>query len=63
LFVIDLRYLGTIWQIMLFLGFGGFFLVVSYGFQRYVLDRGEPSGDQGEETVVETASQHAPEKG
>jgi hypothetical protein len=48
LFVIDLRYLGTIWQIMLFLGFGGFFLLVSYGFQKYVLGKGESPGRGGE---------------
>ena len=33
LFLIDLRYLDAIWRILLFLGFGGLFLVLSYLFQ------------------------------
>ncbi len=36
LFLIDLRYLEAIWRILLFLGFGGLFLVVSYYFQNVV---------------------------
>ncbi|MDQ3704931.1 MAG: DUF2339 domain-containing protein [Chloroflexota bacterium] len=63
LFVIDLQYLGTIWQIMLFLGFGGFFLVVSYGFQKYVLGKGEAPGQRQGPAVGETTPRQAPEKG
>lgn len=63
LFVIDLRYLGTVWQIMLFLGFGGFFLIVSYGFQKYILGRGESGERQGTRVLRDTAGQQAPEKG
>ena len=33
LFLIDLQYVDAIWRILLFLGFGGFFLVFSYFFQ------------------------------
>ncbi len=33
LFLIDLHYLDAIWRILLFLGFGGFFLLFSYFFQ------------------------------
>jgi hypothetical protein len=33
LFLIDLHYLDAIWRILLFLGFGGLFLLVSYYFQ------------------------------
>jgi hypothetical protein len=36
LFLVDLRYVDTIWRILLFLGFGGFFLLVSYFFQNVV---------------------------
>ena len=33
LFLIDLQYVDAVWRILLFLGFGGFFLVFSYLFQ------------------------------
>lgn len=33
LFLIDLQYVDAIWRILLFLGFGGFFLLFSYFFQ------------------------------
>jgi hypothetical protein len=36
LFLIDLRYVDAIWRILLFLGFGGLFLLVSYFFQNVV---------------------------
>jgi hypothetical protein len=43
LFLIDLRYVDAIWRILLFLGFGGLFLLVSYFFQN-VVRRAEGSG-------------------
>lgn len=49
MFLIDLRWLNTVWQILLFLGFGGFFLVVSYCFQRFVMER--PDSHSSRETV------------
>jgi hypothetical protein len=36
LFLIDLQYVDAIWRILLFLGFGGFFLAFSYFFQEAV---------------------------
>jgi hypothetical protein len=63
LFVIDLRYLGTVWQILLFLGFGGFFLVVSYGFQKYVLGKGDSHERHRRQDGGETTSQRAGEQG
>jgi uncharacterized membrane protein len=33
LFVVDLAELETVWRILLFMGFGGIFLVLSYNFQ------------------------------
>lgn len=36
LFLIDLQYLEAIWRILLFLGFGALFLVISYFFQNVV---------------------------
>lgn len=49
MFLVDLRWLDTVWQILLFLGFGGFFLVVSYCFQRFVIER--PDSHANRETV------------
>jgi hypothetical protein len=63
LFVVDLRYLGTGWQIVLFLGFGGFFLIMSYGFQKYVLGRGEAADRQGGLSMGENQAQGARENG
>jgi len=45
LFLIDLQYVDTIWRILLFLGFGGFFLIFSYYFQGRL--RPERAPDQG----------------
>lgn len=33
LFLVDLQYLEAVWRILLFLGFGGLFLLLSYFFQ------------------------------
>ncbi|HYP20962.1 MAG TPA: DUF2339 domain-containing protein, partial [Chloroflexia bacterium] len=63
LFVVDLQYLGTGWQIALFLGFGAFFLAVSYGFQRYVLGRGGPVEREGSPTRGDVGGQQATENG
>jgi hypothetical protein len=63
LFVVDLQYLGTGWQIALFLGFGAFFLVVSYGFQRYVLGRGGPAEGEGSPARGDILGRQAPENG
>ena len=35
LFLIDLQYLEAVWRILLFLGFGGLFLLLSYVFQGF----------------------------
>ncbi|MDQ6694700.1 MAG: DUF2339 domain-containing protein [Chloroflexota bacterium] len=41
LLLIDLRYLEAVWRILLFLGFGGLFLLLSYYFQRVARYQGE----------------------
>ena len=43
LFLIDLAKLETIWRVLLFMGFGGVFLVLSYYFQKLWRDKPEES--------------------
>ena len=43
LFVVDLSELETIWRVLLFLGFGGLFLVLSYYFRALWKSNNEPS--------------------
>ena len=42
LFLVDLAVLAPVWRIMLFMGFGGLFLVLSYYFQDLWVDRATP---------------------
>ena len=44
LFLVDLARLETIWRILLFLGFGGLFLVLSYYFQNLLKPGSEAAG-------------------
>lgn len=46
LFLVDLAWVGTAWRILLFLGFGGLFLVLSY----YLQSLWRPGKDAGGET-------------
>jgi hypothetical protein len=43
LFLVDLRYLEAVWRILLFLGFGALFLLISYYFQNIVKHATETS--------------------
>jgi hypothetical protein len=45
LFVVDLAEVETIWRILLFIGFGGIFLVLSYYFQRLWKRTSESAGE------------------
>jgi Predicted membrane protein (DUF2339) len=50
LFLVDLAQLAPIWRIMLFMGFGGLFLILSYYFQ----DLWKPGNGDEEEVTVDT---------
>jgi uncharacterized membrane protein len=43
LFLVDLSELETIWRVLLFLGFGGLFLLLSYYFRALWKSNPEPS--------------------
>jgi hypothetical protein len=50
LFLIDLQYVDTVWRILLFIGFGAFFLIFSYLFQSKMGHRRKDTlGDVGAE--------------
>ncbi|MEP6774298.1 MAG: DUF2339 domain-containing protein [Chloroflexota bacterium] len=48
LFLIDLQYVDTAWRILLFLGFGGFFLIFSYLFQNKIGRKREYGREDGD---------------
>ncbi|MEE8133926.1 MAG: DUF2339 domain-containing protein [Gemmatimonadales bacterium] len=50
LFLVDLAQLAPVWRIILFMGFGGLFLILSYFFQ----DLGKPAGGLEEEVTVDS---------
>jgi hypothetical protein len=50
LFLVDLALLAPIWRIMLFMGFGGLFLILSYYFQ----DLWQPAGGDEENVTVDS---------
>ena len=47
LFIVDLSELEAVWRILLFLGFGGLLLLMSYFFPRLWNPDAEPDGEEG----------------
>ena len=60
LFLVDLARLEAIWRILLFLGFGGLFLVLSYYFQARWKRSGKSADECGD---VASGRQQEPEDG